>query len=105
MAAHPFTLDQLGPQWGGGGILQLRQSLLSSRLALALFHIHKLEKQFAVGFSLAQLQNGLFSLDPLGGQLFHSHIAFSPYSSNSPSIIPLRYFPGSAINSSHLANG
>ena len=36
-AAHPFTLDQLGPQWGGGGILQLRQSLLSSRLALALF--------------------------------------------------------------------
>ena len=34
-----------------------------------------------------------------------SNMAFSPYSSNSPSIIPLRNFPGSAINSSHLANG
>ena len=42
---------------------------------------------------------------PLRLELFHSHIAFSPYSSNSPSIIPFRYRPGSAMKSSHLANG
>ena len=70
MAAHPFALDQLGPQWGSRGILQLRQSLLSSRFALTLFCIHKLEQQFAVCFILAQLQNGLFSLYALGRQLF-----------------------------------
>src|SRR5699024_3793968 len=29
----------------------------------------------------------------------------APYSSNSPSIIPFRYRPGSAIKSSHLARG
>src|SRR5699024_10736556 len=105
MAAHPFALDQLAPQRGGGGILLLCQSLLSSRFAPALFCIRKLEQQFAVGFLPAQFQNGLFPLDPFGGQLFQSHVAFSPYSSNSPSIIPLRYFPGSAMKSSHLARG
>ena len=78
IAAHPFALDQLGPQWGSRGILQLRQSLLSSRFAFALFCIHKLEKQFAVCFILAQLQNGLFSLYALGGQLFQSYHSFSP---------------------------
>ena len=53
MENHPFTLDQLGPQWGSRGILQMRQSLLSSRFVLALFCIHKLEQQFGVCFILA----------------------------------------------------
>ena len=66
-----FPLTSLAHSGGGsGGILQLRQSLLSSRFALALFCIHKLEKQFAVCFILAHLQNGLFSLYALGRQLF-----------------------------------
>ena len=79
IAAHPFTLDQLGPQWGSRGILQMRQGLLSSRFVLALFCIHKLEQQFGVCFILAQLQNGLFSLYALGGQLFQSHHSFFSY--------------------------
>ena len=36
------------------------------------------------------------------GSVFFCH-NFAPYSSNSPSIISLRYFPGSAMKSSHLA--
>ena len=55
MAAHPITLDQLGPQWGGGGHTPAAPEPSELPSCTCPFPYSQAgEEQFAVGFSLAQ---------------------------------------------------
>ena len=67
-------------------------------------YVKSMRLQFSfIILSSLPLNTGSFEMGDVSS-VFFCH-RFAPHSSNSPSIIPFRYRPGSAMKSSHLARG